>query len=85
MLYRKGLLTYTSLGGDVTKLQSTLTKMDTIGTRGYREFRYSKMTENGAQGPTSGVRLIQVSVKRKLTVAQTDGPRLVSFRKQRRI
>ena len=33
----------------------------------YREFSYSKMTGKW-QGPTKGVRLIEVSVKRELTV-----------------
>ncbi len=33
----------------------------------YREFGYSKMTEKW-QGPSSGVRLMEVSVKRELTV-----------------
>ena len=38
------------------------------GCPAYRDLRYSKMTENGAQGPTPGVRLLEVSVKRELTV-----------------
>ena len=56
------------------QIQSTLSKMDTIGTGtncpAYREFRYSNMTENGVHGPTPGVRFIEVSVKslRELTV-----------------
>ena len=33
----------------------------------YKEFGYSKMTET-RPGPTQGVRLIEVSVKRELTV-----------------
>ena len=36
----------------------------------YREFGYSKMTEK-RPGPAPGVRLIEVSVKRELTVYET--------------
>ncbi len=41
----------------------------------YREFGYSKMTEK-RQGPSPGVRLMEVSVKRELTVVH--GSRNVS-------
>ena len=37
----------------------------------YREFGYSKVTEK-RPGPAPGVRLIEVSVKRELTVHRTD-------------
>ena len=44
----------------------------------YREFGYSKMTEK-RPGPASGVRLIEVSVKRELTVIPTCSPKIGQF------
>lgn len=34
----------------------------------YREFSYSEMTENGMHGPTPGVHIVEVSIKRESIV-----------------
>ena len=66
--------------------QLSLSKTDTGGTGAIslslrdarliagelKKFRYSEMTEEYRAGPTSGVRLTEVSVKRELTVVSEN-------------